>query len=277
MKLRVLAEYYDNNISYNHFSYTNMNWKGIEAQAHRSFEIIYVKEGDLTYVVDEKMYRVKKNSLILTHPNKTHIIYFNQREYNRYDIIFDISMIHTDVYSRFPKNLDVISLEKPLPFLEMFEKMDFFCKHFKGETLRNILFNVTEEIFYYILATTDIRSDEISLNNYETDSLLSKSIQYIEQNLSSIINLEQMCKELYISKSYLHRIFRQHLQTTPKKYITARRLAMAQKVLQTGSKPTNVYAMCGFADYSSFYRSYQQYFGYPPSKELDNKIITIKY
>ena len=277
MKCRVLAEYYDNNISYNHFSYTDMNWKGIEAQTHQGFEIIYVTEGDLTYVVNEKMYHVKKNSLILTQPNKTHIIYFNEKEYNRYDIIFNINMIHPDVYSRFPKNLDVISLEKPLPFLERFEKMDFFCKHFKGDALQNILSHVTEEIFYYILAVTDIRSDEISLNNYATDSLLSKSIQYIEQNLSNIINLEQMCKELYISKSYLHRIFLQHLQTTPKKYITARRLAMAQKALQSGSKPTEVYIMCGFTDYSSFYRSYLQYFGYAPSKESDDKIITIKY
>ncbi len=277
MKHSIFAEYYDDNISFNHYSYTDMNFSGFEAHTHQAFEIIYVKEGDLTYVVNEKMYHVQKNSLILTRPNNTHIIYFNQKKYSRYDIIVAESLIHPDVYQKFPKDVDVISVKKPQPFLEIFGKMDFFCNHFTGDALRNILSNVIEEIFYYLLVVTATVSDEISLNTYTTDSLLSKVISYIEQNLYDGIRLEQMCRELYISKSYLHRIFSEHLQTTPKKYITARRLALAQKELQAGARPTEVYIACGFLDYSSFYRSYQKHFGYPPSKELDKKIIKIKY
>ncbi|MBQ4136468.1 MAG: helix-turn-helix transcriptional regulator [Clostridia bacterium] len=277
MKCTAFAEYYDSKISYNHFLYTDMSWEGIEAQTHQAFEIIFVKKGDLTYVVNEKMYNVKDNSLILTRPNKTHIIYFNKCDYERYDIIFNTSIIHPEIYNSFPENLDVISLENTSGFAETFEKLDLFCNHFKDDALKKVLSDVIEEIFYYIYACASTHSKEISLNNYETDSLLSKSMRYIEKNLTSIISLEQMCSELYISKSYLHRIFAKHLQTTPKKYITARRLALAQKALQGDAKPTDVYAKCGFSDYSAFYRCYLKHFGYPPSKELDKTVIRIKY
>ncbi|MBO7149144.1 MAG: helix-turn-helix transcriptional regulator [Clostridia bacterium] len=277
MKCKSFAEYYDSKISYNHFHYTEMSWEGIEAQTHQAFEIIFVKKGDLTYVVNEKMYSVKDNSLILTRPGKTHIIYFNDTDYERYDIIFNTSLIHSDIYNSFPENLDVISLENASGFIEGFEKLDLFCNHFRDDALKSVLSDIIEEIFCYIHICASTHSKGISLNNYETDSILSKSIRYIDNNLTSFICLEQMCKELYISKSYLHRIFAKHLQTTPKKYITARRLALAQKALQGDAKPTDIYSKCGFCDYSAFYRCYLRHFGYPPSKELDKAVIKIKY
>ena len=218
---------------------------------------------------------LKKNSLILTRPNKTHNINFNQNNYERYDILFNPDIIFPDVYNALPKDLDVLFLVNPSQITEIFDRIDFFCNNFKGDALKNIILNMIEELFYCIVAAADTNYDEFSKNNYTTNSILTKSIEYIKQNLTEPICLESMCKELYISKSYLHKIFNQYLQTTPKKYIISKRLTLAQKLLRSKEKPTDVYLKCGFGDYSSFFRSYVQHFGYSPSKESDKRIIKI--
>ena len=137
------------------------------------------------------------------------------------------------------------------------------------EALQNIIYNITEEIFYYIVVAADTQSGESSLNEYTTDPVLTKAIDYIKQNITNPINLTQMCNELYISKSYLHKIFNERIQTTPKKYINSKRLTLIQKAIREGAKPTEIYSKYGFTDYSSFYRAYTQYFSYPPSQKPD--------
>ena len=57
----------------------------------------------------------------------------------------------------------------------------------------------------------------------------------------------------------------QYLHVSPKKFITAKRLAMAQREICAGGKPTEVCFRCGFRDYSAFWRAYTAFFGCKPS------------
>jgi len=62
------------------------------------------------------------------------------------------------------------------------------------------------------------------------------------------------------------------MQISPKRYITAKRLALAQREICSGGKPTEVCLECGFADYSAFYRAYVAHFGKKPS---DKSIVDL--
>ena len=75
----------------------------------------------------------------------------------------------------------------------------------------------------------------------------------------------------YISKSYLHYIFENQLNITPKKYILSKKLLHAQQDIRNGDNPTQVYSNYGFLNYSSFYRAYIKRFGYSPSNEFQGK------
>jgi AraC-like DNA-binding protein len=89
-------------------------------------------------------------------------------------------------------------------------------------------------------------------------------------------NIDEICGELFITKSHLHHLFIKHLNITPKKYITSRRLAVAQREISLGAKPTEVSVRCGFTDYSTFYRAYKKLFGHPPSdKEYSEHTVVI--
>ena len=76
-----------------------------------------------------------------------------------------------------------------------------------------------------------------------------------------------MSRALYITKSHLHHLFSKHLQLTPAKYITQKRLMLARRKLRRGEKPTAVFSDCGFEDYATFFRNYKRHFGYSPAEE----------
>ena len=50
-----------------------------------------------------------------------------------------------------------------------------------------------------------------------------------------------------------------------------KRLIYAQKLIVKGQKPSKTYSDSGFSDYSSFYKAYLKFFGYPPSEEKVNR------
>ncbi len=252
--------------------------KGIAPHVHNVFEMIFLIEGDLTYIIGEKVYNVTDNYLILTRPNLRHIIKFNNKKaYRRYVITFDKSIIHPQIYDMLPSDLDVITFRDPRHITDLFEKYSFYSNHIDGDALKKILTHITEEIFLNIIISREISPEQISKIPYVTNYIIERANAYIDKNLMYNFSLEALCNELYISKSSLHKLFVKHLEITPKKYIIAKRLTMAQKLLRANYKPTEIYAKCGFSDYSSFYRDFKNFFGYPPSDEinqrLDNQMI----
>ena len=98
------------------------------------------------------------------------------------------------------------------------------------------------------------------------DTLEYRILRYLNQNLARQITLEDVCREFYISKSQLCRVFRSCTGVTLKQYLTAKRLVLAKGMLDAGGQPTHVYSRCGFGDYSGFYRAYVKYFGVSPGK-----------
>ncbi len=263
-----ISEFRDENFKYDHIHYENMDWTGIESQTHSGYEMIFLKSGEVTYIAEEKIFNVKPGSIILTPPGVMHIIDFNDRTcYDRFDAIFDISFIHPEIFGTIPKGANVFQTHNSDGFYAIFKKLDFYCKYCSGDALKKILLNLIEEIFYNIALESRNAPSYASYNPYTTDSGFAKAIEYIDQNITNNFSLEKMCEDLFISKSYLHKIFSRHLQVTPKKYIVSKRLVLALHEILAGSKPTEIYEKYGFTDYSSFFRSYKAYFGHRPSKK----------
>ena len=274
----VSLDYSSDEIRAYYSSDANIAIGGIAPHVHNVFEMIYLIEGDITYIIGEKVYNVTDNHLILTRPNLRHFIKFNNKNvYERYMITFQKSIIHPEIYGMLPHDLDVITFQNPKHIIALFEKCGLYCNHLIGDALKKILTHITEEIFLNIIISRNISPENISKTPYVVNPIIKKATDYIEKNLMDNFSLESLCKELYISKSSLHKLFVKHLEITPKRYIIAKRLTYAQKLLRGNNKPTEIFAKCGFSDYSSFYRDFKNYFGYPPSEEInqrpDNQII----
>lgn len=276
MNREIISEFRSNRLVYNHLKYTEVDKTFVGTQVHDVFEILYLKQGELTYYVEGKKYNVKKNGLLLTKPNASHTIIIEDTSvYERYDFLFENRVVLESILKKLPDSLNVINLNDYPQVSEIFSKMDYYCQHFKGDELKKILSNLVEEIIYNVVIVADKYSRNQLNGNYSANPTIAAAIDYIDNNLTRHFTITDLCKQLFISKSSLHQLFIRHMQTTPQKYITLKRLLLAQKKIRAFEKPTDIYCECGFSDYTAFFRAYKKHFGYPPSKELNQKIVRI--
>jgi len=265
MQRTVYSNYYDDDLVFNHLFVNDVEVTKITPHSHVTYELFYLKTGELQYTEDNRTYKVTSNSLILTRPCKIHSMIFESPHYDRYDMTFNINHLYSNIINQIASDVVVINCEKYPQLSEIFQKMDLYYRHFKGEDLKNMLFNLIEEIFYDIVILNI--STNITTDNFIENPLITRAINYIENNLSNPLTLDELCEELHITKSYLHQLFTNFLNITPKKYINTKKLAKAQETIRLGGHPTDVYYQYGFSDYTSFYKSYKKLFGYPPSQE----------
>lgn len=267
------SEFRDLGLVYNHKHYKPLKMDHIPPQTHDVYEMIYIKTGDVTYLVEEKSYRIGSNSLILTRPGNLHILQFHDpEEYDRYDVFFEADAVHPQALSRIPDGLDVIDFGEDTSVMELFQKMERYCRYFEGAELKAVMTDLVEQIVYETVIFLRQGAAK-QASRHTVNPTVAAAIEYIDSHLDKTINLDMLCKELYISKSYLHQLFMRHLQTTPRRYIAGKQLLAAQQAIRSGGRPTDIYSQFGFTEYSSFYRAYHKLFGYAPSEEGSHRVI----
>jgi AraC-like DNA-binding protein len=148
---------------------------------------------------------------------------------------------------------------------DIFKKLDIYSAKLKEQDFFEVMILLIKELFY---ALSIERAESVN-ETKEINPILSNALKYINSNLFSVKSISEVADALFITESYLHRIFKTELHKSPKKYINDKRLLAAQSLIQMGERPTEIYERCGFSDYTAFYRNYREHFGYSPSKEND--------
>jgi len=111
----------------------------------------------------------------------------------------------------------------------------------------------------------------IKHHTYINNQLVNSIIHYINDNLLSEINLDEIAKHHYISKNHLCRIFKKHTGTTVIGYIIIRRIAEAKRFLSDGCDVKDTCEKCGFNDYSHFIRTFKNIVGVPPKQYINKR------
>ena len=263
MKIQFKSEYENDHIIYNHCIKTEQTQQDYHPHYHDMYEILFLKEGDISYLTENCAYSTRKNSLIFIPPRQQHCIRIDKNTpYDRYDLLFSPESVDSDLLEAITGKVSVIGFDTNQLVIQLFEKIDFYCEKLTGEALGKVIHALTEEVLLNIyLHVTASAPNTMASRQPLTD----RALAYIEENLLTLTGVEPICHSLGISRSYLYQLFQQDLQTTPKQYIMERRLNLARQEIFLGAKATTVYTQCGFADYSTFFRAYKKHFGYPPT------------
>jgi len=246
---------------FNRTLYENIEKQNMELHSHDVCELIFLRKGDVSYINDGKTYKLNKNSLVFTRPSELHAITVDSGcDYDRYDILFTADILPSSLYDKFSSTTDVVDFDGNNIVKDIFKKMEFYSENFEGEELEKILSALIIEV------CCNLALKQGNTVKSSGNSVVDKAIEYIDENLTTLESITQICDELYIAKSHLHHLFKKHLNITPKQYLISKRLILAQREIYSGKKPTEVYINFGFNDYSAFYRDFKKFFGYSPSE-----------
>ena len=262
----------NNRLIYNHLRYqTPYSYpQTFMKHTHNMYEIIFFEKGEATYVIEDRKYQLKKNDLIFTRPFKYHYIEIKSNtEYSRFNILFDNSIVDKELTKRIPEEIEVLNCPKESILADIFSRLDYYSAHFDEAEFTKLVTILLKELLYNLRLSGD---NTMNIPK-ESSPLLTQALNYINDNLFSIKSIKEVSAHCFVSEQYLFRQFQQQLKISPKKYLNTKRLLHAQKMIQKGKKPIEVYLLCGFETYVGFYKQYVKTFGYPPSQEKQIKTL----
>lgn len=227
---------------------------------HLGYELLYFLDGDIEYVIENKRYVLKPGDLLFIKPGEHHFLtILSPRRYERVVIKFNeiwIPAFSLPVLKRRGSHYSIAGTELE----ELFDRFDRHAAHYSGDVLHVLMRSCLDELLvkYWCLDMDELPATDLN-------KTVSEVIEYITENISQPLTVDDLCKKFGFSRSYISKAFMESLHEPPKQYIINKKILHAKALLEKGESPTKVCELCGFADYSTFYRAYKKNIGVPPS------------
>lgn len=238
--------------------------KGITGRSyhnHSFFEIMFVADGESEYAIENKRYLLKGGDALLINPYRHHLEYNRILEKSSLYCIgfFADAIANGSLAQKIFKRSEHISLGKDSPF----EKLLLAAKSKLVQSKNNAaeyMKSFTEALIY----TLDDHGYEKEPHPEIKNAVVEKTLDFINASLKRISRLEDISEALFFSKAYIRAVFKKEMGIGIMEYVRNKKVVRAHERISRGEKPTEIYTDCGFSTYSSFYRAYVAYFGFPP-------------
>lgn len=125
-----------------------------------------------------------------------------------------------------------------------------------------------------ILCLLNEKSNNIDIGIKQNESL-KEIIRIIDNNYVSISSSSDLCRLTHFSASYIHRLFKSYLNTTPHQFILIKKLNRACELLSAGATVSEACYDSGFNNYPNFITLFRKNYGLTPNK-YRSKIMMLK-
>ncbi len=248
--------------------------ESFKLHTHDTFELYIFVHGRGKFLIEGNEYPLSQGDIILMRPTESHYIDIDtSRPYERFSAHFS-----GDFFKAFDKDnllLEAFLNHEPGTF-NRYSRDDFkpeiynlLVNNLLGESQNRHLqvscnlLPLLNEIYKVYKSHRDFATQD--------NSPIQQIVRYINNHINDNLTLDTICNKFYISKAQLCRSFKVATGSTVQNYINAKRLVNAKRMLADGISPTRAAVLCGFNDYSVFYRAFFKEYGKAPKKEY-NKI-----
>ena len=252
------------------YSYNFSDGYDFNSHLHKCFEFIHIIGGKLIYTVEGTDYMLSEGDFIMTKPNELHSFSFPEEcEYKReflhvYPGFVDkLPSLVKPLYDRRDGYFNRIpdAMVKKYGIDRIFERMDACCRADEKEA-DFLMLAYTVELMSKICQI--LRKEAPEQQEIVTNKKTNEIYKYLETHYLENVTIEDISHSLYVSPSYLSRVFKKEMGMTIKNYINMRRVTKAKNLILQGRRITDVYLECGFFDYTTFYRAFMKYAGTSP-------------
>lgn len=273
--MSILTQYSDNDFSLSHTLTEKPDQSQFHLHTHTQVEIYYFVRGSGIFHIEGSAYPLEPGDLLLMQPTESHYIEVDVNQpYERKTIHFDTSVIQSVdpegslLSPILDRKLGRQNLYKPYLFRGG-SSSHYFDTMFNRDTSPrvSVLIGLVSLLHELCVLKTRLAQEQI----VAADIVEYQILQYVNQNITQPITLQDICQKFYISRAQLCRRFRDATGVSLKHYLTVKRLVYARQRIEAGELASHAYLQCGFNDYSCFYRAYVKYFGFPPTRTRKRK------
>ena len=238
---------------------------GFDKHIHEEYAIGIISQGVMDGFVDGSSKKISRSFIQTINPDTAHSNRaLNNETYSQYSMYLKPSFLNSIFKENFNSN-----------------PRYFKAGLFEDKHLANRLFYLISQQDKKFLTTIDYESEligilhEILLKNTTVqqqrklskhDLAIYRAKEFIQDNLSSDLTLEDIAKQIDISKFHFHRLFKEHTHFSPHAYLMQKRIDKARKLLQKGCALANVAYECGFNDQSHLTKRFKAFVGLTPKE-----------
>lgn len=265
---------------------------------HSEFELLYLSRGECVFVIGGDEYPLSAGEAVFVPANALHSAYrtSNDRETVFYAAVFSRQLlgdpadlisekyispvmsgemiINTVFNRREPWQAEVIDLLIGIMSLYDYSPYDndpLSGKHpelFLKDDEYGAEISVKSDLLkiWKILVCHSNRSLQIRGKERKNGERVRQVISFIHQHYSEPLTLERMASEVYMSREYFSRVFKEQTHQSPFEYLTRYRVSRAMELLeQSDLSVTEIAGKCGFAQAGYFNAKFSEIAGCTPT------------
>lgn len=246
---------------------------------HSYFEIYYLVSGERNYFIEGREYHIKKGTIVFIDSNQFHRTTTTPNSSHERILI----QLNKSLFSHEISQLDKLSIpdffstysgaitfnDKQQQHIEALLNSMLFENENKNPGYKTIILAKISELLIAALRVlltnnTNQRPDWVQSTKHIK---VQEVVEYIKNNYASNINLDELAENVYISKYYLSRIFKEITGLTITEYINFTRIQHAKKLLEESNLSiTKIADIIGFNNISYFQKVFKSFVSTTPLK-----------
>ncbi len=215
---------------------------------HDNYEIFLFFEGNTNYIVEEKSYTLKPYDIIVIRKNEMHRAYHNtDTKYRRFVINVLPKFFEKYYCSEYEDNFFDTSLGNKISadvvmstgIYDAFMRLNSYTKNLK-DINSPIVPAIITEILYLINNADNYIDADIK------NKSVGKIINYLNENFTDNISLDDLEKRFFLSKHYICRSFKQATGLTLNQYVMKKKMAYIRELIKNGKNISEAAFLAGY-------------------------------
>ena len=245
-------------------NYSTCNW-------HKNIELLLVTDGNGRIQYGKDMHKISTSDTVIISSGVLHQLFSDTTTFKYILMIIDEDFckengLDTSIF-RFDKIIRDEDTERLIR--NAYERMKDYSAYnepLAAARLRSAILSV----LINICSRHATRDTETTAKSTPSEQYVKRAIEYLNNNYSSLITLDELASICGITKYHLAREFKKYTGQTILTYTNILRCKKAEIMLSDGKNVTEVAFECGFESLSYFSRTYKKMMGISPSKSRKN-------
>lgn len=247
---------------------------------HNQYEIFYLIEGERQFIFNNRIYLVKSGSLILVDENVIHMTKANSTSEFGHDRIIlyiekekmkeiDKKFPHLNLVQFFHNHYGVFNLtpQQQTAFINLYirlsKEFDSKNKHYKAM----IEMEVVMYFIQFMRENPALAAEDFSIDQSSKYQHVYNVTDYISQNYTKQLTLDNLSAQFFISKYYLCRTFKDMTGYSINEYVNIHRIRHAKKLLEeTDYSISEISHQLGYKSVTYFEKVFKTYMTMSPLK-----------
>lgn len=267
--------YVKNNFLYTHYGFDKPATLNFKMHTHTGYEIYIFVKGNAEYVINNKIFPLKPYDILITKNDELHQVkhFSANNPYER--ICIELNDDFLREYDCMPyrvilseRKSDTDNIISPnysgkIKLTDCLHRIEKYMKELNDFNETIVKCSIIELL--HIINT--LKSDEVKVKRNDD---IQTIMEYIDDNLTENIKLDDIANHMFMSKYHICRIFKEYTGITVNKYITNKKIKLVQNLYAGGMSLSSASSHAGFSNYSAFYKSYMKETGKSPKTDIEN-------